>query len=144
MKLRLTRTLPFCLWMGLFLSLAACSFGESMKTAENAVQQFHSRYNARQYHDMYMDADQMFRESGSEASLAELLDAIHRKLGNVEGATQNDREANWNSSTGTRVALSYRVKFSQGEGTEEFLWQAKGKAAKLLAYNINSLDLIRK
>jgi hypothetical protein len=60
----------------------------------------------------------------------------------MEQAKRTGFNVQVSSSAGTHVALSYQARFTRGEGVEEFLWQIRGKEAKLLAYNINSLELI--
>ncbi len=122
-------------------SLPALTNGKGI--GEAAVAQFHSRYNAGRYHEIYMEADEEFRKSATEEEFITLLEAIKRKLGTVAHAGP----AGWNvnvTTAGTLVSLGYNVEFSEGKGTEQFAFRVRGDKAFLYNYNVNSNLLITK
>jgi len=135
------QTLKTWLLGSLLIAASSCSFTKGKELAESAVTQFHNQYNSGQFHDIYNQADDGFRKSGNEASLVEYFEALQRKLGSVKAA----HETGWhvNATTGgTMVTLAYDVEFSEGKGTEQFVFHVSGDKALLYGYNVNSPLLI--
>ena len=127
--------------------LLFCSCGAITKDkviAEQATVQFHSQLNAGQYNSVYDAADPKLHEATTEANLAKLLDAVHRKLGTVRQSNLLGWSTNWHTGQGTTVTLSYNTTFSAGSGTEQFVWHIDQNRALLYGYDINSADLIEK
>jgi hypothetical protein len=122
---------------------SSCSLTKGRGIAEAAVTQFHSRYNAGQFHEIYVDTDEGFRKVTSEADLVALLEALRRKLGTVNQSNQGGWRVNA-TTTGTMVSLGYNVDFSEGKGTEEFVFHVSGDKAMLFNYHVNSPLLITK
>jgi hypothetical protein len=110
---------------------------------ERSVDQFHSQFNAGQYHEIYVQSDEGFRKSTSEADTVALFEAIRRKLGTVKNANQSAWHVNA-TPTGTVITLTYDVEYSEGKGTEQFVFQVRGDKALLFNYNVNSPLLITK
>ncbi len=50
----------------------------------------------------------------------------------------------WHSGQGETVSLVYDTTFTQGTGTEQFVWHVKDNTASLYGYHINSSDLVTK
>ncbi|HLO00954.1 MAG TPA: hypothetical protein VK208_21020 [Pyrinomonadaceae bacterium] len=125
----------------LLIAITSCSFTKGKGMAESAVTQYHNEYNSGQFHDIYNQADEGFRKSGNEASLVEYLQALQRKLGTVK----QSHETGWHVNTtpgGTMVTIGYDVEFSEGKGTEQFVFRISGDKALLYSYNVNSPLLI--
>ncbi|HEV8229678.1 MAG TPA: DUF4019 domain-containing protein [Candidatus Limnocylindria bacterium] len=123
------------------LALSSCGLFEGKDVAEKAVERFHQQYNDESYGQMYADADAAFRRATSDASWTQLMQAVKRKL----GALTRSRQTNFNlfsGTGGTTATLAYASEFAQGKATEEFRYGITGGKALLLAYNINSPDLI--
>lgn len=111
--------------------------------AEPAVEKFHTQFNAKQFSEIYAQADEEFKKSATEKEFAELLEAVHRKLGTV--AKSSVLGWNVNSTTsGTFATVSYEVEFSEGKGTEQFVFHITDDKALLYNYNVNSPLLITK
>ncbi len=144
MRLESARGLTIIFLMALFLLMPACSLGANRAVAERSVEQFHTHYDAKQFHEIYINAHDLFRDQSSEEDIAAFFDAIHRKLGRVLVANRGGWQVNVGTSTGTQVFLSYDTQFTNGREVEEFLWRIEDDKAKLLSYNINSRDLIMK
>lgn len=119
----------------------ACSFTKGKQLAESGVAQFHDRFNAGDFHEIYSESDVAFQKWGDEAKVTEFLSAVHRKLGTVNDAHQTGWRVNA-TTDGTVVSLGYEVDFSEGKGTEEFAFLVKGDKALLYHYNVNSPLLI--
>lgn len=127
----------------LLVTISSCSFTKGKGLAESAVAQFHSQYNSGQFREIYNQADEDLRKSGSEENFVEILEALRRKLGIVKQANQTGWHVNANSM-GTTVTLGYEVEFSEGKGTEQFVFRISGDKALLYHYNVNSPLLITK
>ncbi|MGA8618600.1 MAG: hypothetical protein WB660_08810 [Candidatus Sulfotelmatobacter sp.] len=124
-----------------FLMLA-CSPSKAKEEAESAVTKFHSRLDAEQYHDIYVQSSPEFQKSGSEAEITEFLAAVHRKLGRVRRSDERGFNLNFNTS-GSTVTLSYNSQFANGTATEQFVWRA-GDHPSLINYRIDSPVLVTK
>ena len=127
----------------LFLTISCSSIMKGKELAEPAVANFHAQFNAEKYSEIYDQADDEFKKSVNEKEWIELLEAVHRKLGTV---TKSDSES-WNVNTttsGTFATVTYDVEFSEGKGTEKFVFHVTDEKALLYNYNINSPLLITK
>jgi hypothetical protein len=122
---------------------SSCSLTKGKGIAEAAVVQFHDRYNAGQFHEIYAETDEEFKKSASESDFIAMLEALRRKLGTVT----KTNPAGWGVNAtpmGTIATLGYEVDFSEGKGTEQFVFHISGDKAMLYRYNINSPLLITK
>jgi hypothetical protein len=133
--------------MSLFFFLTAlisCSSGKSLEIAAKAVDQFHSQLNSEQYQTLYAAADEGLHKAGTEADFVALLQAVHKKLGNVQSSKRSNFQIGISTGQGTVVTMVYDTTFEQGPGTEQFLWHMQGDQPVLLGYHINSNALITK
>ncbi|HWO35009.1 MAG TPA: DUF4019 domain-containing protein [Candidatus Acidoferrum sp.] len=122
-----------------------CSCGSSAKNlqlAEQNVEQFHSELDSEQYAAVYAASDEKFHQATSESDFVKLLEAIHRKLGNVQQANLHTTGVAWFAGQGATVTLVYQTKFAEGAGTEQFVWHVKDDGAALYSYRINSNELV--
>jgi len=120
---------------------ASCGFVEGKGAAEKAVDQFHEQFNLEQYGEIYAGADAQFKGATTVAALTRYLQAVRRKIGTFKQATQ----ANINivsGTNGTSVTLAYESEFTAGRATEQFRYTIVNGKGILVAYNINSPDLI--
>lgn len=125
----------------LFVAGSSCSLTKGKETAEAAAAQFHNQYNAGLYREIYGGADDEFKKFTGEEEFVQMLEALRRKLGTVKRAEL----AGWNVNTttaGTTVTLGYNVEFSEGNGTERFVFHLGGDKTRLYSYNVNSPLLI--
>jgi Protein of unknown function (DUF4019) len=124
-----------------------CSCGSATKSldlAEQNVQMFHAQLDTEQYAAVYEATDEKFHQATSQSDFTKLLDAIHRKLGNVQQSNLRNSGVAWFAGQGATVTLVYETKFAEGNGTEQFVWHVKDNGARLYSYHINSNDLITK
>ena len=127
----------------LLVVVNSCALTKSKEVGERAVGQFHNQFNAGQYHEIYAQSDEGFRKATSEADTLALFEAVRRKLGTVKNSNQTRWHVNA-TPAGTMVTLAYDVEFSEGKGTEEFVFHINDGKALLLNYNVNSPLLITK
>jgi hypothetical protein len=143
MTIKSRRVLFLTLIAGLLVAASSCSLAKGKEIGERAVTQFHNQINAAQYHEIYSQSDEGFRKASSEADTVALFEAVRRKLGSVKNSNQVGWHVNA-TPTGTIVTLTYEVEFSEGKGTEQFVFHVSGDRALLFNYNINSPLLITK
>jgi hypothetical protein len=125
--------------------LSSCgSATKSLELAKQNVEQFHSQLDTEQYPAVYASADEKFHQVTSESDFTKILQAIHRKLGNVQQSSLRSMNVGWHTGQGETVSLVYDTTFAQGTGTEQFVWHVKDNDAALYGYHINSTDLISK
>ena len=130
----------FC-WWGWFAS-ACGSPTKNIELAKDSVGMFHAQLDTEQYSAIYAATDQKFKAASTEADFDKLLKAVHNKLGTVQSSNLRNTGVAWYAGQGATVTLVYDTTFSQGSGTEQFLWHIKDNQATLYGYHINSNDLV--
>lgn len=139
-----TRQMIFLTFIAALLLVGnSCSLTKGKEIGERAVVQFHNQFNAGQYHEIYVQSDEGFRKASSEEDTLALFEAVRRKLGTVKQANQRGWHVNA-TPAGTMVSLAYEVEFSEGKGTEDFVFHISGDQALLFNYHVNSPLLITK
>jgi hypothetical protein len=121
--------------------LAGCGFVKDKSDADAAVTRFHDLYNQDKLDVIWNEADPAFCGATPHEKYNEFIGALERKLGKVV-STSN---AGWSVKSynlKTRVHLVQETVFEHGKGTESFTFVMSGTNAVLLAYNIQSMDLI--
>lgn len=131
-----------------FIALSGCGScitGGAMAkgTATAAVDDFHTRYNRKDYPGICAMVSDDFHKSTTDEQFTKVLTLVQQKLGTVK----NSNETNWKvfvGTGGTQVTLSYDTEFSNAKGTEEFVWVVEGGRARLFNYRVNSPALLEK
>ncbi|HZS48255.1 MAG TPA: hypothetical protein VFC63_24510 [Blastocatellia bacterium] len=131
------------LFAALVLMTSSCSFKEAKDVSERAVSDFHDKFNAGQYHEIYAQSDSRFRTETNEPDLVTFFEAIHRKLGAFKSSSASGFFVNA-TTFGTQVTLTYETDFSEGKATERFDYAVSSGKALLIGYHINSPLLIIK
>jgi len=130
------------LWVGaIALLLAGCSIGEDIPAAKNAVVKFHRQLDAGQSAEIYRAASKDMHDATPEAELVQLLDAVHRKLGKFQSAS----DAGWNDqfTNGDHfISLTYASKYERGQASENFVYRIEGGKPSLAGYHVSSNALI--
>lgn len=125
--------------------LGSCgSATKSLDLAEQNVQVFHAQLDTEQYDAVYAASDEKLQQTTTESDFVKFLGAVHRKLGKVQEANLRNTGVAWFSGQGATVTLVYQTKFTEGSGTEQFVWHVKDNGAVLYGYHINSNELITK
>ena len=113
------------------------------KAADQSVALFHQLYNEGKLKEIYDSSHSKLKAATPEKEFIDFLSVVQRKLGKVT-KTAN---AGFNVGTfnfTTNVVLNQNTSFEQGTATEIFSFEMNGDKAILVAYNINSKDLILK
>jgi Protein of unknown function (DUF4019) len=141
----LTNALRFALICAVGVLFSSCgSSTKSLDLAKQNVEQFHSELDSGQYAAVYAACDEKFHQVTTESDFVKLLDAVHRKLGNVQQANLRNTGVAWFAGQGATVTLVYETRFTEGTGTERFIWHIKDNGAALYSYHINSNELVIK
>lgn len=132
------------IFLGTALLLAGCPAMFKGKAAgERGVTEFHRLYNEGKFKEIFDGGHSALKTATPETKFLEFLEAVQRKLGK-ETQTAN---AGFNLNTfnlTTRVVLTQKTTFEQGNATEVFTFGMNGEKAVLVGYNINSNELILK
>jgi hypothetical protein len=143
MQIQKHRTSILFIVAALLAGSSSCSLAKGKGLAEAAVAQFHNQFNAEQFREIYGQADEGFKKSSSEAETLAFLEAVRRKLGTVKQSSQSSWHVN-STPMGTMATVVYDVEFSEGKGTEQFVFLITDDKATLYNYNVNSPLLITK
>ena len=103
-----------------------------------AVQQFHEQLAAGEYAEIYDTADETLRESTSKSDFVNLLQSVHEKLGNVQGLNSSWKGVAFHGDQRATIALYFDTTFTNGTGTEQFVWQEHNNRVTLSRYQIKS------
>jgi len=96
--------------LAVLLLSAGCTANESKTTAEQAVPEFHARYNASRFDLIYQTADDRFRKAAPKNEYDAFMSAVRRKLGRVKSSDLQT----WTvfvGTSGTKVTLVYNTQF---------------------------------
>ncbi len=124
--------------------VAGCGFKDMAAgrgEAQKAVAEFHALENDGRFTEIYDGASDDFRRAGGRERFVELLGAVQRKLGKVTGTDNRGWRVNtWNLTT--YVEVGQATHFERGNAQESFRFVIRGGKAALIAYNIQSDELI--
>jgi hypothetical protein len=136
----LKRIMVFTLML---ISIAACSAKQDMAVAEKGIDVFRQKLAEGKFVELYAEASDELKKASSEQDFVRLLETVNNKL----GPTVKSTETNWNvnlTTGGTFVTIAKATKFQHGVGDETFVYRIIEKKAYLVAYHINSNDLLTK
>lgn len=126
-----------------FALLAGCSMSKDVALAQAQIPVFHSELDAGSFHEIYATSATDLQKVASEEDFSKLLEAVHRKLGNVKTSAQETLNIATTTS-GTFVTVVNKSKFEQGDGDEQFVYRIDQGVAKLAGYHISSMALVLK
>lgn len=123
--------------------LGGCSMSADSALAEQAVPKFHEQLDSGRFDVIYAESGDELKKVTTQQDFVALLDAVHRKLGNVKSSDKTGWQVNYQTS-GSFVTLGYKTTFDGGGAQEQFVYRLQDKSAVLVGYNINSNALIVK
>ena len=138
---RITQRTGTALLGTLLLAAQGCGVSADKAMAQAAVASFHNQLDEAQYAAMWEDTDEIFRNASSRENYEKLTSAVHRKLGLVVRTATVNWSLNYKNFQ-TWVVLQQKTQFEHGAGVETFTYIVRGNSVKLVAWNINSNDLI--
>jgi hypothetical protein len=107
------------------------------RSADQAVQRFHDHLNRGEFDEICREGDPAFSQGEKHDELVHLLEQVHRKLGNAEGARRVNLHASAGTS-GTFVTAQFTTHFEQAPAAETFAWRTGWNTLKLYGYNVQS------
>jgi hypothetical protein len=141
---RKTRTkelaVVFCIVVLVFAGVALIS-GPVAKyhgLGHQAVKQFHEQLASGQYNEIYDAADETLRKTTSKSDFVNLLQSVHERLGDVESLNPGWRGIAFHGGQHMTISEYFDTKFTHGNGTEWFVWQADDNHLTLGRYQIKS------
>jgi hypothetical protein len=136
-------TREFMLLVTLAIVCSGCSRSENIDSDEQAVLSFHERLDAGQFDQIYELSSDELKKASTQSDFVALLNAVHRKLGNVKSAERQAWSTNYRTS-GTFITLTYKTAYSEGEAAEQFVFRMQDHAAALAGYHVNANALVVK
>lgn len=121
--------------------LTACSMSEDTRIVEQEIPKFHAALDASKFESLYDDGAQDLKAAATKQDFVRLIDAVHRKLGNVVKSEKTSWNVNYDTS-GTFVTLVYATDFARGPATAQFVYRLENNHPLLAGYHINSNALI--
>ncbi|MBA3669309.1 MAG: DUF3887 domain-containing protein [Sphingomonas sp.] len=121
------------------VTLASCSSGQDLASADKAVERFHQQLNAGQFESIYAQSAPTWKANTPKNDTSRLFAAVRSKLGPYKSGTRNSWRVNYGTNANT-VVLFDSV-YEKGKAQETFTF-ANGKNSPLIGYNVNSLALI--
>jgi len=131
------------LLLALAFCLPSCFLAPDTAPAEQEVEHFHNLLDQGEFERFYEQTGAEFKGVSKQADFVAILDAVHRKLGDVKSVKKT--RTDWHSGTGgTSIALTYETTFAEGPATEQFNFHVVDGKPVLVGYHINSDLLITK
>jgi hypothetical protein len=132
--------LVFCMVALVFAGVALISgpVAKYHELGNQAVKQFHEQLAAGQYVEIYDAADETLRETTSKSDFVNLLQSVHEKLGAVESVNPSWQGIAFHGRQRVTMSVYFDTKFTYGNGTEQFVWQAHDHRLALGRYQIKS------
>jgi|ERR1043166_1764180 hypothetical protein len=109
--------------------------------SRQGVAESRARVGEHAFGDVYATAGPGLRQAVTEDKFLEFMDALDRKLGPWESAS----EPAWNvtrTTNGHFVRLTYESRFARGIAAEQFVWQIQNGRASFTGYYVNSPLLV--
>jgi hypothetical protein len=119
------------------LAVSACKGPGSVQEANAKVAIFHQRLDADDFEAIWRDCGPDIQTTDKKA-FAQLLAAVHGKLGNV----RTSKQVGWRSqvdTAGSFTELTMQTTFERGRGEESFVYKGSGAGQKLAGYHIRAI-----
>jgi hypothetical protein len=131
-----SRLLTGLLALGTF-TFCGCGMSQNVDLAKKAVDEFHTRFNAKQFDAIFDAADPEWKTAMDRDTSAKFFARVQRKMGSCTTSTNDGY--NYNVTTGgTFVSIHFETACANGKLGEQFRWRVDGQKVLLIAYNANS------
>ena len=129
----------------LALLVGGCSFEQAETAADRGADRFRQLAAARQFSQIYVEADEQLRKDISESDLSMFLSAALDKLGPVKSTEKTRRDSGFDLFSGeTYVILEFKTEFQNGFADERFRFRIKNGVAALAQYDRNNTRVLIK
>ena len=123
------------------LVVAACNPMEVMGDSDDAIERFHTHWNAADHEAMWRGVHPDFRAGLTQDQFGSLMSDFAEVLGPVESSERESFNINTENGTTTTTVIM-RTQFANGEGVEQFFLRDHGEAQKIVYYYVES-DLLQ-
>jgi hypothetical protein len=107
------------------------------KSAERAIEQFHSDFNAGNFRKIYQKSDDLvFKRGQTENALVEELEKIKNRMGTVKKSKVVSTSSR-SHNRGTDLYLNCETEFTNGNARERFTYVFIGDKVLLVGYEFN-------
>jgi hypothetical protein len=119
------------------LAFCGCGMSQNVDLAKKAVDEFHTRFNAKQFDAIFDAADPEWKKNTDRDTSTKFFARVQRKMGGCTTSTNDGY--NYNVTTGgTFVSIHYQTTCANGKLGEQFRWRVDGQKILLVAYNADS------
>ena len=118
-------------------TFCGCGMSKGVDQAKKAVDEFHTRFNAKQFDAIFDAADPEWKKTTDRDTSDKFFGRVQRKMGTCTTSTSGGYNYNVTTS-GTFVTIDYETICANGKLAEEFRWRVDGQRVLLLAYNANN------
>jgi hypothetical protein len=115
--------------------------GFSSEATDRSTQLFRARYAQGSFKAIYATASDELKRASTAADFLEYMEAVRRKLGDVEVARASGRSA-FATPVATRVIQVFDTRFQRGTARETFTWEVRFGQPFLAGYHIESRELV--
>jgi hypothetical protein len=128
--------------VAMLLGLGTCGRSEyrQYRMVDGAVAAFHGQLDRAQYEDIYGEATDQFRGTGSRQQAIAFLKQVHGKMGASGKSSIRGLDVSV-STQGRFVSAAYASEFAQGPATESFVWRMDQDQPRLWNYQVDSPNL---
>lgn len=110
------------------------------EVASGGVERFHHQMNVGDYDQIYDEATDDFRRSGTREDLTRFFEKIHDKMGSAGEPSAAGFHVNWRDGV-IWVDQTFNTHFLNGPAQEYFVWKIEQDQARLYQYRIDSPNL---
>ena len=121
----------------LLMALLFCSYGDPLKAAPMAVEEFHRLYNAKQFDAIYDASDSRFKKAVTKTQFIDLMNDTFTKLGKIKDSKQTNFERE-TVGIDNIIRMYYKVAFENSDGTEVMTFVSEGGKVYLAHYSVDS------
>jgi len=116
---------------------------QSQERSTDLVIHLHEQINADEADAICANADDAFKESGSNDDCVELFKAVHRKLGDAGNAAAINTQV-MESTNGEFITTTFDTNYANDMSVKEYVvWHESGGVYRLYKYNVNSKAFLK-
>lgn len=126
--------------VGLFVATISCKVSarpgyieDDKKETAQAIEEFHQRLSASQFEDIYRDAHQALRDTGTHEQLVSAMKATRDRFGAFKRVTFS--QMNVIVGAPVQIRAVYNTSYEKGDATEQFTFLRDGDHVRLALYS---------
>ena len=123
--------------VALSLFLAGCHYSRGLDATDKAVDQFHDRFNEKEFEKIFDQASNEFKQAYDKKKSLKHFKKIYDYLGKVE----RTKRGGWAVDIqpfGLEVTANFETAFERGSGKEKFVFLVGDEKVELMIYEFSS------